>query len=174
MPQLVGVSCAICRERISNELESRFCRACGHPRHDVCARPPERPAFILCAACGAPVDPAELPSLFGPFPVAKVCPKCNSSNYKRVKPMAQLAYTWDRVCRVCGTRYVPPTPRWAPAIFVGVGLLLVGPALVFAVWALVRRKSPLCALLMLLWVASTMGAVPRVHGVRTFTRPGKV
>lgn len=48
-PQLVGRSCALCRERISNELDSRYCRGCGSPVHDRCARPNTGTG---CPVCG--------------------------------------------------------------------------------------------------------------------------
>jgi hypothetical protein len=49
-PQLVGQKCARCGERISCDLDGRFCRACGAPVHDQCARPGEGPG---CPACGS-------------------------------------------------------------------------------------------------------------------------
>jgi hypothetical protein len=46
---LVGRNCALCGERVSNELDARYCRGCGSPVHDRCARPG---AGNGCPVCG--------------------------------------------------------------------------------------------------------------------------
>ena len=51
--QLVGKNCIRCGERVSGELDSRFCRECGWPVHDRCAVPAEGG----CPLCGAGVLP---------------------------------------------------------------------------------------------------------------------
>jgi hypothetical protein len=48
--QLVGQNCALCGERISNELDARYCPTCGSPVHDRCAR---TGASTGCPECGA-------------------------------------------------------------------------------------------------------------------------
>ncbi len=58
-------------------------------------------------------------------PIGHVCPKCGSTEYKRVKSQAMVAFTDDRVCKQCATRYTPPTPLWARAIFGFFGLIAV-------------------------------------------------
>ena len=60
-----------------------------------------------------------------PHPVSQVCPNCGSTEYQAVKPAAMVAFTSDRVCRACSTRYTPPTPIWARIVFGGVGLAAV-------------------------------------------------
>jgi len=42
-----------------------------------------------------------------------------------------VAYAKDRICNECGTRYAPPTPRWAGWVFILIGI----PP--FAVWMFV-------------------------------------
>jgi hypothetical protein len=37
LPQLVGMSCAACQQRIGSEIDGRFCEGCGNPVHDLCA-----------------------------------------------------------------------------------------------------------------------------------------
>jgi hypothetical protein len=65
-----------------------------------------------------------------PYPVSRTCPKCGSTAYKSVQPKTMVAFTWDRVCQGCSTRYTPPTPLWARLIFAGFGLAaLVGGAI---------------------------------------------
>jgi uncharacterized protein (DUF983 family) len=56
------------------------------------------------------------------YPVALSCPACGAAEFKRVKPHAELAFAMVRVCTACGTRYTPPTPAWARAVFVALGL----------------------------------------------------
>jgi hypothetical protein len=63
-------------------------------------------------------------------PVCRTCPNCGSSDYEAVKPAAMVAFASDRVCRVCSTRYTPPTPVWARITFGVIGLA----ALAFGAW----------------------------------------
>ncbi len=59
MAQLVGRNCVHCGGRISNDLDSRFCRGCGSPVHDRCVRPSGGKA---CPVCGAARPPAPAPA----------------------------------------------------------------------------------------------------------------
>jgi hypothetical protein len=60
-------------------------------------------------------------------PVSENCPQRDSSSFRRVKSEVQIAFTDDRVCTECGTRYTPPTPLWARILFGAVGIcILVG------------------------------------------------
>src|SRR5258707_12385687 len=63
-----------------------------------------------------------------PYPISKVCPCCGGSEFGRAKPATKVAFTDDRVCKACGTRYTLPTPRWASILFVIIGIpgILVG------------------------------------------------
>ena len=58
----------------------------------------------------------------------------NIELFKRVKPASDLAFTWDRVCKDCGTRYTPPTPRWARVLFAVVGIGILVGSLLTAAW----------------------------------------
>jgi hypothetical protein len=64
-----------------------------------------------------------------PFPISKVCPKCGSNNFTRVPPKSMVAFTKDRVCNRCHTRYTPPTPLWAAFVFILLGILFLGGSL---------------------------------------------
>ena len=55
-------------------------------------------------------------------PIAKVCPQCGSASFVRVRAKGPISFTDDRKCQACGTRYTPPTPRWAAIVF-----LILGP-----------------------------------------------
>jgi hypothetical protein len=60
------------------------------------------------------------------YPVSAVCPKCGSSEYGKRRSEKWIAFTSDRVCKACSTRYTPPTPVWAAVVFILAGLLLGG------------------------------------------------
>jgi hypothetical protein len=99
----------------------------------------DQPAGTPACGCGhvfpASIAPAPPPAVERPFdigkplgsphPVSLVCPKCGSGDYKAVQPASMVAFTWDRVCKACSTRYTPLTPVWARAIFGVVGLAAV-------------------------------------------------
>lgn len=183
-PQLVGSTCAICRERISNELDARFCDACGHPRHTGCARWPGDPSESRCRVCGATVDPTDTaaapeappPSAQpeGPVPVAQVCPKCSSGNHKRVKPRAWVAFRWDRVCKECQTRYTPPTPTWAALLFLLAGSLLTGVGFLGVAFAILRGDPVAIPTAVCEGFVGAIGCAAVVHGIRSLIKPGEV
>ena len=52
------------------------------------------------------------------YPVASNCPHCGSKDFKRLKTEGLVAFTDDRKCAACGTRYTPPTPAWAAVAFI--------------------------------------------------------
>jgi hypothetical protein len=52
------------------------------------------------------------------YPISGKCPACGGINFKRVKSKGMVAFTDDRVCAGCGTRYTPPTPLWAGVAFI--------------------------------------------------------
>ena len=51
MPQIVGLPCAICSDRISAAFESAFCEKCGNAVHNRC-RAPGTPTTQTCSVCG--------------------------------------------------------------------------------------------------------------------------
>jgi hypothetical protein len=57
-------------------------------------------------------------------PISKVCPQCGRNEYTARKSDAFVAFTDDRVCKDCRTRYSPPTPIWACILFMLSGLAL--------------------------------------------------
>jgi hypothetical protein len=58
-------------------------------------------------------------------PVSHVCPACGNVAFKKCRLDKMVAFTWDRVCTSCHTRYTPPTPRWAAVVFCGAGFLVL-------------------------------------------------
>lgn len=72
MAQLVGQMCVICRARIGNALESRFCPSCGCPVHTACATATAVAPEGACHACGAPA--------------AEVAPRRTAAEVETVRP----------------------------------------------------------------------------------------
>ena len=60
----------------------------------------------------------------GQYPLSETCPKCGSSEFKKVAPPG-LALVYDRLCRACGTRYTPPAPPALIAAQLPLGAVLV-------------------------------------------------
>jgi hypothetical protein len=113
----------------------------------------------------------------GEVPVSPVCPACGETEYKRVQPKRLVAFTKDRVCRACQTRYAPPTPRWAALVFLlGGGLLLLSglAGLALTTFALVARHSPDPVGMVLSGGVAVMGAVAGRHGIRALVYSGQV
>ncbi|MFO0810320.1 MAG: hypothetical protein U0746_16985 [Gemmataceae bacterium] len=106
------------------------------------------PAGTAVCGCGHPF--AAVPAVERPFdigkpfgtahPVSAICPACGGNDYKSVQPATMVSFTWDRVCKACSTRYTPPTPAWARAVFGVVGLAALGGAAVMAYGTLTGAK----------------------------------
>lgn len=60
------------------------------------------------------------------YPVSESCPKCGVRRHEKARTEAYIAFVPDRICKDCGTRYTPPTPRWAGGVFALAGLALLG------------------------------------------------
>jgi hypothetical protein len=58
------------------------------------------------------------------YPVATSCPHCGCKEFRRVKVNRPVAFTDDRECAACGSRYTPPTPAWAAVVFILLGVLI--------------------------------------------------
>jgi uncharacterized protein (DUF983 family) len=69
------------------------------------------------------------------YPVSPKCPRCGSADFRRVEAETSLAFTDDRVCKQCGTRYTPPIPAWARVVFAVVGFGALAVMGVMAFWA---------------------------------------
>jgi hypothetical protein len=104
----------------------------------------------------------------GPFPVSAVCPNCGGKEFRTTRPERWIAYTLDRVCKSCGTRYSPPTPRWAGIIFIILGFPLVAIGL-FGVVASLMQGSP-CPLVCE-GPLGFLGILAIAHGIHTLTSP---
>lgn len=104
------------------------------------------------------------------YRVSTVCPSCGQTAFKKTRPKAAVAFASDRICKACGTRYTPPTPRWAAAVFVLVGLPLAALGLL----DLFRGPSDKFALFELLFSLALVvaGILAIVHGVRSVIKGG--
>jgi hypothetical protein len=61
----------------------------------------------------------------GAYPVSEICPDCGAVDFRKVYPEGKVAFTYDRVCKRCRTRYTPPTPAWASLLFILIGGVFV-------------------------------------------------
>jgi hypothetical protein len=111
------------------------------------------------------------------YPISEHCPQCGSSDYTRRKPETRVAFSDDRVCKGCQTRYTPPTPAWAGIVFIIVGMVFVA---IVAVLLLEHILLPSGSILSGFvdgcgggW-AGLIGIVSIVHGVRSLTGRKKV
>jgi hypothetical protein len=73
---------------------------------------------------GRRAQPSEPRAAVSRYPVATSCPNCGCKEFKRVKVDRLVAFTDDRECTTCGARYTPPTPVWAAAVFILIGVLI--------------------------------------------------
>src|SRR3954469_7070788 len=103
---------------------------CGHvfPTSIPAAAVPRPPAVERPFDIGKPLGT--------PYAVSTVCPQCGSGEYKSVQPASMVAFTWDRVCKACSTRYTPPTPVWGRAVFgvVGVAAVTLGGVMLYGLF----------------------------------------
>jgi hypothetical protein len=103
------------------------------------------------------------------LPIAVRCPGCGSDKYRKVNPKATVAFTKDRVCLNCQTRYTPPTPLWGSITFIVAGGLL---ALTMALSAFVRLAvggaNPCGVVGLVIEIAlGIMGLLGLIHGFRS-------
>jgi hypothetical protein len=79
-----------------------------------------------CEISGSPKKRLDQERTHGKLPRKKKCPKCQGIDFKLVRPEeGRVAFTDDRVCKSCGTRYTPPTPVWAAVLFIVIGVLIL-------------------------------------------------
>lgn len=67
-----------------------------------------------------------------PYPIARNCPECGETGYRRPSEDDAAFILYDRICRACGTRYTPPVPLWMCRTVVGVGQAMVAASALFA------------------------------------------
>lgn len=173
MPQISGTPCAVCKETILAFPDGKACGVCGQVTHMACARP--RPG-AGCPECGAERLPAPAPeSASDAYPVSAVCPKCGGTEYETRRPQAMIAFTSDRVCRACDTRYTPPTPVWASVLFILGGTLLfaIGSVIAF-LSAFAGALSGNMPSLIVGMGLGVVGALAIRHGFRAIRNRGKV
>src|SRR4051812_10928797 len=94
--QLVGCDCIHCGERITNELESRFCSRCFSPVHVRCAQPG---AGDRCPICGADVP---LPPLPPPPPPPAAGADSSDRPTARSKSTILMPLKWGAIASVIG------------------------------------------------------------------------
>ena len=102
------------------------------------------------------------------YPVALSCPQCGSKEFQRVKVEGRIAFTDDRKCTACGTRYTPPTPAWAAVVFVLLGILITAVGIVFGFAFLIRKDDVRLRDLVYGTILTVFGLSAIIYGIRSF------
>jgi hypothetical protein len=108
--------------------------------------------------------------------ISKVCPSCGAGEYRKVRSRRWIAFSDDRVCLSCETRYSPPTPVWAAFVFALGGAIVFVTGVVFLVVelvALLSRRVDAIGLAISVGLMA-LGVAAGVHGVRALLFPGSV
>jgi hypothetical protein len=101
------------------------------------------------------------------YPISTACPQCGGTQYARRKPNRRVAFASDRVCRACNTRYTPPTPVWAAALFLLAGLTL--PFLGFVLTSLLVHPFSIAGLICE-GIIAALGVVAFIGGIRELVK----
>jgi hypothetical protein len=102
------------------------------------------------------------------YPVASSCPQCGSNEFTRVKAEGRVAFTDDRKCTACGTRYTPPTPAWASVVFILLGILITAVGIVFGFAFLIRKDDVRLRDLVYGTILTVFGLSAITYGIRSF------
>jgi hypothetical protein len=105
------------------------------------------------------------------YPIASNCPQCGSKDFKRVKVEDRIAFTEDRKCTACGTRYTPPTPAWAAVVFILLGILIAAVGIVFGFAFLIRKDDVRLRDLVYGTILTVFGLSAIIYGIRSLRRP---
>jgi hypothetical protein len=108
------------------------------------------------------------------LPISKVCPQCGGTEFKKKKPDRFIAFTWDRVCKACETRYIPPTPVWAAVVFLIIGLILAAGGTISVLLRLGEGKAIGVPAMACEGFLGFLGLLAIGHGIRVLLRPGRV
>ena len=102
------------------------------------------------------------------YPVALSCPQCGSKEFQRVKVEGRIAFTDDRKCTACGTRYTPPTPAWAAVVFILLGTLITAVGIAFGFAFLIRKDDVRLRDLVYGTILTVFGLSAIIYGIRSF------
>lgn len=126
LPQLVGMSCAVCSQRVGSEVDGRFCEVCGNPIHNGCSKCPPAPASnddILSVA------------------EASECPRCGADPHLPIAVHIRRATIHDRVAtEVAPFRRAVESDNWWKLLS-GLGLILGAMLLVVGTVALASNPQ---------------------------------
>ncbi|MCI0637603.1 MAG: hypothetical protein L0Y72_01895 [Gemmataceae bacterium] len=106
------------------------------------------------------------------LPVSEACPTCGQKTYDSVRPPHQLiALRWNRICKVCGTLYVPPIPQ-----LISLGLTLTGVVLLVigGVGGFFSLRSGNILALLLEAALCALGVLAVKHGYRSLVQSGSM
>jgi len=86
------------------------------------------------------------------------------------KGRGQVAFTDDRKCTACGTRYTPPTPAWAAVVFILLGILIIAVGIVFGFAFLIRKDDVRLRDLVYGTILSVFGLSAIIYGIQCLRR----
>jgi hypothetical protein len=110
------------------------------------------------------------------IPIGNVCPACGSGEFRKVRARRWIAFTDDRICKECGERYAPPTPKWAGVVFMlfGVIMFAAGAGLLIAgIFGLLRGRPDVLGIVFAACLL-ILGPLAVIHGIRAMISAGSV
>jgi hypothetical protein len=105
--------------------------------------------------------------------ISKVCPSCGAGEYRKLRSRRWIAFSDDRVCLSCGTRYSPPTTVWAAFVLALGGAIVFVTGVVFLVVdlvALLRGRVVAIGLAISIGLMA-LGVAAGAHRVRALLFP---
>lgn len=98
MPQLVGLGCIHCQQRIGDEWEGKFCEECDSPVHVRCVEKINiAEAGNVCIACGAPAAVVQQSALKQRTDVERHQKLIKQQNAYKILGIALLVVLWGAI-----------------------------------------------------------------------------
>ncbi len=144
-------------------LDLRICPHCG-----VQVLPMENGECPACRGLLAGAPAKTIPDGL----ISPQCPRCGSHEFRPLRNSAALTFVPDRICTQCQCIYRVPTPRWAAAIFIVIGILLSASMAVSAALRLAHPGPALIGLLLEIPLI-VVGVLAITFGLRSLRRPAK-
>lgn len=190
MGELNKSTCVLCGQLIVSAGEGGHCPGCQSSIHLLChsrkttekntTQCPvcEANLIRMASPCGEELEGQRSFPLGGNYIISRSCPRCGAKGFQPVKPDRLIAFTKDRICISCGTRYIPPTPPWAGILFVLLGLFMLGLGILMLILMILgsfggRYKELLEGVFGVIFGCG-IGFLALVHGLRSLFQSGKV
>ncbi len=160
MSNLIRVHCLLCEQTyFTTDADLQQCDLCRKVGGLVSPRD---------APVETPLHPQPQDRPKGGYPVSRSCPTCGRVKFRTVRPDGLVAFTHDRVCTMCGTRYTPPTPLWGAWALIVTGIVMLLMAIAGGVLSTMAVDA--CALAGEAFVA-VLGGLAVIQGIRGLSHP---